>query len=392
MQSIQRGVAGEVEYREPLEAGSVHLAHHWWVHARGGGRVFESIAGMFPLASISMLVVAPETLSPAMQARSISTSALQLVAPRWVDHRWLLPLFPWAVSKMRVPEGTRLLVSSDAAVIKGLQLPMGCVQVCYCYSPPRYLWEMTDAYAENTSGIGGLGRWLFRKVVTRLRKFDLEASARVTHYIADSVFVADRIRRHYGREAMVVYPPVEVDRFSPNTKAGDYYLVVSELVGYKRVDLAVEACSRLGLKLVVVGDGAEAGKLRALAGPTVSLRGRLSDGEVTKLMEGCRAFLYPQIEDFGITAVEAQAAGRPVIALGIGGALETVIEGVTGWFFAEQNVDSLMKAIERFESDADVISPEACRRNAERFSTEHFRQGFRRALITFGLGELIPSE
>ncbi|HSI08525.1 MAG TPA: glycosyltransferase [Rariglobus sp.] len=347
---------------------------------------------MFPEAGISMLVMAPETLSPVMSPRTITTSVLQKVAPRWVDHRWLLPLFPWAVRRMRVPDGTRLLVSSDAAVIKGLRMPPGCVQVCYCYSPPRYLWEMTDAYAENTSGIGAPGRWLFRKVVARVKKFDLEAAAGVAHYIADSRFVADRIRRHYGREATVVYPPVEVDRFSSNTKAGDYYLVVSELVGYKRVDLAVEACSRLGRKLVVVGDGAEAGKLRALAGPTVSLRGRLSDGEVTQLMEGCRAFLYPQIEDFGITAVEAQAAGRPVIALGIGGALETVIEGVTGCFFAEQTVESLMAAIERFEAGAGNISAEACRRNAERFSGEHFREEFRQALVTFGLGELIPSE
>lgn len=387
--SVQNAEGGPQVAAAPRVAGQVHLAHHWWVHARGGGRVFEEIAGLFPEAGVSMLVIAPETLSPAMQARTITTSVLQAVAPRWVDHRWLLPLFPWAVRRMRVPEGSRLLVSSDAAVIKGLRKPQGCVQVCYCHSPPRYLWEMTEDYARHTSGIGAVGRWLFRRVAARVRAFDREAADSVDHFIANSRYVAERIRRHYGREAVVVYPPVQVERFRGTAEPGDYYLVVSELVGYKRVDLAVEACRRLGRKLVVVGDGAESKRLRALGGPTVSFRGRLPDGEVTALIEGCRAFLYPQIEDFGITAVEAQAAGRPVIALSCGGALETVIDGETGCFFADQSAESLMAAISRFESGINCITAEACRRNAERFSGEKFRAGFSAALASFGLGGFI---
>lgn len=389
MQSIQHGEGGRVECLEPRKAAPVHLAHHWWVHARGGGRVFEVIAGLFPGAGISMLVMKPETLSPAMRSRAITTSVLQTVSPRWVDHRWLLPLFPWAVGRMRLSEATRLLVSSDAAVIKGIRKPPGCVHVCYCHSPPRYLWEMTDEYARHTSGIGQAGRWLFGKTASVVRAFDRRAADDVDHFIANSHYVADRIRRHYGRESVVLYPPVQVERFCPRGEGGDYYLVVSELVGYKRVDVAVEACSRLGRKLVVVGDGAESGRLRGMSGPTVSFRGRLSDKEVTKLMEGCRAFLYPQIEDFGITALEAQAAGRPVIALGIGGALETVIDGVTGCFFSEQTVESLMGAIGRFEFDAGRFSPEACRRNAERFSSERFRENLNRTFFEFGLGKFL---
>ncbi len=361
-------------------SGPVHLAHHWWVHARGGGRVFEEMAGLFPEAEISMLVKASCTLSPAMRARTIKTSALQAVAPRWVDHRWLLPLFPWAVRRMSIPSGTRLLLSSDAAVIKGLPKPQGCVQVCYCHSPPRYLWEMTEVYARQTSGIGWAGRWLFRKAVYGVRAFDRRAAGNVDYFIANSRYVAERIRRHYGREAVVIYPPVQVERFRPQAKPGDYYLVVSELVGYKRVDLAVEACSQLGRALVVVGDGAEAQKLRAVAGPMVSFRGRLPDAEVTALMEGCRAFLYPQVEDFGITAVEAQAAGRPVIALARGGALETVIDGETGVLFPDQSVAGLRGAISDFEAREGAFSSWACRRQAERFSREHFLERLREVL------------
>jgi glycosyltransferase involved in cell wall biosynthesis len=360
---------------------TVHLAHHWWVHARGGGRVFEEIAGIFPDAGVSMLVIAPETLSPVMRRRSISTSVLQWIAPRWIDHRWLLALFPWAVRRMRIPRETRLLVSSDAAVIKGLPKPPGCVHVCYCHSPPRYLWDMVEEYARHTRGLRGPAGWLFRRAVVRVQSFDRGAASNVDHFIANSHYVAARIKKHYGRDSLVVYPPVHVNRFNPHAcEPGDYYLVVSELVSYKRVDLAVAACSRLGRKLRVVGDGAELPRLRAMAGATVEFLGRLSDSEVAVLMEGCRAFLYPQIEDFGITAVEAQAAGRPVIALGQGGALETVIEGVTGCFFVDQEIDSLADAIVRLETNSQGITPANCRRNAERFSPGRFRREFEQVM------------
>jgi len=358
----------------------VYLAHNWFMSRRGGERTVEEIAGLFPGAGVATLFLKSETLPEGFSGRQFQVSALGWLAPRFFDHRKLLPLYPWAVRRMVVPEGTRLLVSSDAAVIKGLRKPPGCVQVCYCHSPPRYLWEMTEEYAKHTSGLGRAGRWLFRKVAARVGAFDREAADGVDYFVANSHFVAERILRCYGREAVVVYPPVRVELFTPSAQAEDFYLIVSELVSYKRVDIAVEACTQTGRKLVVVGQGAEVGMLRKMAGPTVRFTGRLGDGEVADLMQRCRAFLYPQIEDFGITAVEAQAAGRPVIALGRGGALETVVDGVTGCFFKEQTVVALVDALRRFEANEAGFDPAACRKNAERFSVEIFRSELRKLL------------
>jgi glycosyltransferase involved in cell wall biosynthesis len=215
---------------------------------------------------------------------------------------------------------------------------------------------------------------LFRRILPRLQRFDRAAAAQVDHFIGNSGFIAERIRRIYGREAAVIYPPVDVARFAgPDELPGDYYFVVSELVSYKRVDLAVKACARSGRRLIVAGAGPERAKLEALAGPSVRFVGRLNDAEVVRLMRGCRAFLHPQIEDFGIAAVEAQAAGRPVIAFWGGGAKETVREGQTGLFFAEQTVEALVEALDDFERRWRDFSPQICRAQAERFATPRFR-------------------
>jgi glycosyltransferase involved in cell wall biosynthesis len=281
------------------------------------------------------------------------------------------------------------LLSSDAALVKAMGKPPGCVHVCYCHSPPRYLWDMSDEYLARTGGLGGVGRAVFRRVIPGLRAADREAADRVDHFIANSRFVAERIRRCYGREAEVVHPPVEVERFvarpavsAAGAKDAGYYLVVSELVAYKRVDLAAAACARSGRRLVVVGDGPEAGRLRrefAGAGG-VEFRGRLADAEVAELLAGCRALIHPQLEDFGITAVEAQAAGRPVVAYRGGGALETVVEGVTGEFFDAQEEDALAATLARMEARAEGYAPDACRRQAERFAPAVFRAGLRERL------------
>jgi glycosyltransferase involved in cell wall biosynthesis len=348
------------------------------VSRRGGERLFEEMASLFPEAGISTLFLRRETLTPAMAARRWQVSPLGGIAPRFVDHRKLLPLYPWALRRMRVPAGTELLLTSEAALIKGLRKPPGCMHVCYCHSPARYLWDMADEYASQSAGMGGPGRWLFRKVLPRLRRFDREAAMQVDHFIANSRFVAERIRRIYGREAEVIYPPVDVARFSgPDEPPGDYFFIVSEQVSYKRVDIAVDACARSGRKLVVAGDGPERRKLETLAGPTVQFVGRVNDAEVVRLMRGCRAFLHPQIEDFGIAAVEAQAAGRPVIAYRGGGAMETVREGETGLFFDEQTPESLIVALARFDAAPDRISSVTCRAQAARFSAERFRMEVR---------------
>ena len=364
-----------------VSPSEVHLAHQWWVSRRGGERLFEEIASLFPDAAISTFFLRRETLSPAMRDRDWRVSPLGLVAPRFIDHRKLLPLYPWAVRRLRVPEGTKLLLTSDAALIKGIPKPPGCVHVCYCNSPPRYLWDLVNDYMQRTGGIGPFGRKFFCHFVNRLRAFDLTAAAGVDHFIANSAFIAERIRRIYGRDSVVVHPAVDVDRFTPSNNQGDFFLVVSELVSYKRVDLAIDACCQVGRKLVVVGDGPEAKHLRKRAANSdVVFLGRAPDAEVAKLMAECRAFIHPQIEDFGISAVEAQAAGRPVIAFRAGGALETVIEGKTGLFFNEQTPGSLGAALLEYEARADEVVSAACRGNAARFAPNHFRAAMLEAL------------
>jgi glycosyltransferase involved in cell wall biosynthesis len=352
----------------------VHLAHQWWVSHRGGERVLEEFAALFPDAAISTFFLRRETLSPAMKNRDWRVSPLGLLAPRFIDHRKLLPFYPWAARRLMVPDGTRLLLTSDAALIKGVRKPPGCIHVCYCHSPPRYLWDMADEYLTRTGGMGKIGRSVFRSQLARLKAFDLAAAGQVDHFIANSRFVAERIQRIYGRSVEVIMPPVAVERFRRSEKISDYYLIVSELVSYKRVDLAIEACARLGRRLLVVGDGPEAGRLRQLSARSdVTFLGRLSDNQVATMMAECRAFLHPQIEDFGISAVEAQAAGRPVIAFRGGGALETVIEGETGLFFDEQSAESLAETMLKFEASKQSFVAERCQAQALNFESGRFR-------------------
>lgn len=362
-------------------ARRVHLAHQWWVSRRGGERLFEETASLFPRAPISTLFLQRDSLSAAMRGRDWRVSPLGLVAPRLIEHRKLLPLFPWATRRLSADPGTRLLLSSDASVIKGMRKPPGCVHVCYCNSPPRYLWDMADDYLSRTSGLGAVGRSLFRYTLSRLQTFDLRSSANVDHFIGNSRFISERIKRIYGRDSATIHPAVDVTRFQPSSAVGDYYLIVAELVSYKRVDLAVQACARLGRRLIVVGDGAEMARLKAdAAGSDITFLGRAPDEQVASLMSRCRAFLHPQLEDFGISAVEAQAAGRPVIAFQGGGALDTVIDGETGLVFSEQTPASLIDALQRFEHAPDRFSAGRCRENAEHFRPERYRAELMRYL------------
>ena len=256
------------------------------------------------------------------------------------------------------------------------------------FSPPRYLWELQETYLRQTGGLGRIGSAVFRAVTPYVRAFDRAAAQRVTHFIANSQFVRQRIQAAYGRGSTVIYPPVDVTAFSPDRPAEDFYLIVTELVAYKRVDLAIDAFNRLGKRLVVMGDGPEAAALRARARPNIEFLGRQPFAVLKDRFERCRAFIYPQIEDFGITAVEAQAAGRPVIAFRRGGAMETVTEGKTGLFFDQQTPESLAACVEAFE--AQSFAPSACRGNAERFRPECFR-GAVRDFLTEKFPALFPA-
>jgi len=355
------------------------LAHHWTVSMRGGEKVLEQLALLFPASPVFALVGRPDWLCETLQKQDLRFSLCQKLPLGRRLYKQLMPFFPFFVNQLSVPRDIRFLLSSDASVIKGIPIPEGVPHVCYCHSPPRYLWDMQKTYEQQTGGIGALGRLAFRLAVPRVKAFDQAAARRVDHFIANSRFVQERIRTCYGRESEVLYPPVSVDRFKHDRPRDDFYLVVSELAPYKRVDLVVQAFRGTGRHLVVIGDGSERKRLQDMATSNITFLGRSPDSVLKEHFETCRAFLFPQVEDFGIAAVEAQASGAPVIAFRKGGATETVVENRTGLFFGEQSVDSLYAAVEAFEAKA-AWSAEDCRQNAERFREENFREGMKNIL------------
>jgi glycosyltransferase involved in cell wall biosynthesis len=355
---------------------SIALAHHWMEFFRGGEAVLDEFGRLFPRAPIFILVFNRKHLPESLLSHPIRASALQNWPWLRARFRNLLPIFPEIIRGMRLPEATRFVLSSDASMIKGVTLPEHAIHVCYCHSPPRYLWGLEDSYLESSSHGNRLGRWLFSAALPRLREFDRRMARRVDRFIANSRCVQERIRQHYGRESVVIHPPVNVDRFDPTRPRDDFYLVVSALVPYKRVDLAVEACTRLNRRLVVIGTGPEEADLRRRAGPNVTFLGWQSSDVVRDHFERCRALLFPGIEDFGITPCEAQAAGAPVLAFGEGGATETVVPGVTGLFFEEQRVEAMEACLERFEA-LPTFSAQACRGNVDHLRATRFRREIR---------------
>ena len=356
-----------------LSSLRVALAHHWLVGMRGGERVLEHMCRMFPGAPIHTLVTRAEKISRRLQSHPIYTSWLQRIPGGPIHYKKLLPLFPSAVSSLRIDSDYDLILSSDASLIKGVSCPPEAIHVCYCHSPPRYLWDMLEEY-RNSSEIGGsAGRAFFNSIVPRVREFDLRASQKVTHFIANSHFVRRRIEKFYGRKATVINPPVDVEDFPfSDGPPEDYHLVVSQLVPYKKVELAVAAFTKLKKNLVVIGEGSERQRLQQMAGPTVRFLGHQPAKVVREHYQRCRSLVFPGIEDFGITPLEAQACGRPVIAFRKGGALETVLDNITGVFFDDPTVDSLAAAVEKLEKTP--IDPYKCRRNAMRFNPDRFRR------------------
>jgi glycosyltransferase involved in cell wall biosynthesis len=354
----------------------VALVHDWLTGMRGGERCLEVFCELFPDADLYTLLHVRGSVSPAIEGRRIITSFVQRLPDAERRYRSYLPLFPAAIRRFDL-SGYDLILSSSHAVAKGVRVPPGALHVCYCFTPMRYVWDLYDDYFGARAG--PLTRLLMPGVAAALRRWDRRTAAGVHHFVGISRFIADRIRRCYGRAADVIYPPVDVARFRIEERPEDFYLVVSALAPYKRVDLVVEAASRLGRRLVVVGTGPEEARLRARAGPTVQFLGWKDDAQVAELYARCRALLFPTVEDFGITPLEAMAAGRPVIALGQGGALETVVppggpEPPTGLFFARQTADDLAEAVRRFESGATVFEPKTLRRHAEHFDRPIFKE------------------
>lgn len=365
----------------PPAAGEVSLVHHWMEFFRGGEAVLEQFGLLFPDAPISMLVFNDRLLPPSLRAHELRASFLQRIPVLKRHFRKLLPIFPEIIRRQQLPPGTRFVLSSDASMIKGIPIPEKAVHVCYCHSPPRYLWGLEESYLESSSHGNRIGRMIFSASLPHLRSFDQKMAQRVTRFIANSRCVQDRIKRCYDRESVVINPPVEITRFNPTRPREDFFLIVSALVPYKRVDLVIDACSKLGRRLVVIGTGPEEADLKRRAAQCVTFLGWQSNDVVRDHYERCRAFLFPGIEDFGITPCEAQAAGAPVIAFGEGGALETVCEGVSGFFFPHQTVAAVIEAVEQFES-APPLTAEACRRNVAHLGPARFRSEIRKFLET----------
>jgi glycosyltransferase involved in cell wall biosynthesis len=351
----------------------VALVHDFLLDLRGAERVFATLCEVWPQADIFTPIYDERGTEGRFTHRSINTSLLQRLRPTSRTFRVLLPLYPIAVESLDV-SGYDLVISSSSAWAHGVIAAPEAVHVCYCHNPFRYAWNARDT---TLAGQGPLKRAALQVIFSRWRQWDWIAAQRVDAYVANSETTRRRIARYFNREASVVYPPVETTRFSPGP-VEDYYLVVSELMPHKRIHVTVEAFNRLGRPLVVAGDGPELHRLRRLAGPAVRFEGRVSDRRIAELAQGCRAMVVTATEEFGIAAVEAQAAGRPVIAHASGGARETVLDGVTGTFFDELDPAVLADAVRDFDDAA--IDPAACARNADRFSVARFQRQMRKAV------------
>jgi glycosyltransferase involved in cell wall biosynthesis len=373
--------------REPvslLADARVAIVHYWFVAYRGGERVVEALAQMFPQADLFSLVADPEALPHSLRRHRLSTSFLQKLpgSHRW--HRRFLPLYPLALEQFDL-SGYDLVISSESGPAKGVITPAGTCHICYCHSPMRYLWDFYHRY-KNGATLGSWSRPFFTVATHYLRMWDAASAQRVDYFAANSQNVASRIRKHYRRDAAVIYPPVNIDAGYVAERTDDYYLAVGQLVDYKRMDLAILACNRLGRRLRVVGEGEQYARLKKLAGSSVTFCGSLSEAELQSQYAHCRALLFPGEEDFGMVPVEALSFGRPVIAFDRGGARETVKgiypgsacapELASGIFFSEQSVESLATAIRAFEQAEHRLSPFFIKQQAERFGPTRFREGF----------------
>lgn len=349
----------------------VVLAHDWLNGMRGGERVLELLCREFPEAELYTLLHKPGAVSQTIESHPIHTSFLQHLPGIQSRYRYTLPLFPLAARGLRARDA-ELIISTSHCVAKAVRGHRSTRHLCYCFTPMRYAWTFYEEYFGSGTG----KKILLKPLLAALRRWDRDASEHVDRFVAISHHIRKRIHTYYGRDADVIYPPVDTDRCTPNGRdPEDFDLIVSALVPYKRIDLAVEAYTRLGTPLKIIGTGTEYEALRAAAGPHIEFKGWQSDDDVTDAYRRCRALVFPGEEDFGIVPVEAQACGRPVIAFGRGGALETVRDRETGVFFPEQTPEALLQAVEK--SHAIPWNPTAIRHHAETFSADRFLREIR---------------
>jgi glycosyltransferase involved in cell wall biosynthesis len=357
----------------------VAIVHYWFVGRAGGERVVEALAEIFPQADIFSLVADHSTLAPILQNRKLQTSFLQRVPGAKKFHRHFLFLQPLALEQFDLSDYD-LVISSESGPAKGVITSSKTCHICYCHSPMRYIWDM---YPEYRRAMGFLAGTVFAVTAHYIRLWDQASASRVDYFVANSSFVASRIRKYYGRESTVIHPPVDVSAGKIGGQEGGYYIAIGRLVEYKRFDLAIAACTQLRRPLKIIGAGPHEKVLRRIAGPTVEFLGRVSDTELRKNLAGCRALLFPGEEDFGIVPVEAQSFGKPVVAYASGGVLETVrgsvpnkakLENPTGVFFTERSLSGLTKAMLQFESMEQEFRPETIREHSLQFDSAIFKR------------------
>ncbi|MCC6616685.1 MAG: glycosyltransferase [Anaerolineae bacterium] len=343
---------------------------HDWLNQRGGAEdVLETLVAHYPDSPLYTSIYAPDLMPDSYRAWDIHTLWIDRLPGIHRHHQPYLPVYPLAWGGLHLDD-TDVVLSNKSGFCHGLHKGDQTLHVCYCLAPTRYVWQL-DAYVAR-EGLGGAARAVLGPLINYLKRWDYEAAQRVDHFIAISSEIQQRIRAYYDRDSVIIYPPVDTSRFQPSAVVEDYYLIVSRLIPYKRIDLAVQAATRLGLPLKIGGKGRDMERLKEMAGPTVEFLGYVPDDQLPDLMARCKAFLFPGLEDFGITPVQAQAAGRPVIAYAGGGALDTVIPGQTGALFDEMTVESLIAALATF--DASSYDVRALRAHAERFDTTVFNR------------------
>lgn len=359
-----------------LDPRRVALLHDWLITDRGGERVLECLCEMFPDATLHTIFRVPGTQAPAIEGMKTKVSFIDGLPLVRRYYRYYLPLFPRAVESLDLASYD-LVISSSHCAVKGARPASTARHLCYCHTPMRYAYDLFDEYFPR----GTLLRLAAGAFMPSLRRWDNESSRRVGAYVANSANTAARIRRYYGRESEVVYPPVDTDFFTPAGKPGEYLLTVSALVPYKRIDRGIEAAALAGKPYVVVGDGPERRRLERLAPSGTRFLGNVGREDLRRLYRECRAFVLPGEEDLGIAPIEAQACGRPVIALAKGGALETVVEGVTGLFFREENARALATAIDKL--DGFEFNSGAIREQSLKFSKRIFQDRLRELTTAF---------
>jgi len=351
------------------------IVHYWMINMRGGEKVLEALCEAYPDADIFTHVYAPKEMSATINSHQVFTTFISKLprASRW--YQKYLPLMPLALEQLDLTEYD-LIISSESGPAKGVITRPDSTHICYCHSPMRYLWDQYHLYRQNA---GLVTRTLMPVLAHFLRMWDISTASRVDKFIANSRSIRARIKKFYRRDADVIHPPCDVDAFlpAPDHEIGNYYLAVGQLVAYKRFDIAVRAFSQSGKKLVVIGEGEERARLEAMAGDNITFLGKAPFELLKHHYSRCRALIFPGEEDFGIVPVEAMASGRPVIAYKRGGALDTVVQGLTGHFFEEQSPTALAKAVDEFEGQLHLYEPAKISAAAQKYSRERFIQNIK---------------